>query len=90
MNNKDGHASMKDPVFVVGQRIRYIKKTPAVLYDHGVLAHNTDTRGPKFGDICVVTDSLQDPSGDVAGINNVVSIEGYGDMLFSSRRFEPV
>jgi hypothetical protein len=76
-------------MFTVGEKVRCIKKEPWGGFQQGVKIDETEQeRNPAYGEICTVSAVFSDESGAVDGVKEVITLEEYGDNLYSSRRFE--
>lgn len=80
-----------EQIFAVGEKVRCTKDTPWGGFQQGVKTDKPETnKNPEFGEICEVSGVFYDPSGEVDGINCIITLVGYGATLYSARRFEPL
>lgn len=78
-------------MFTVGEKVRCIKKEPWGGFQQGVKIDETEQeRNPAYDEICTVSAVFSDESGAVDGVKEVITLEEYGDNLYSSRRFEKI
>lgn len=78
-------------MFTVGEKVRCIKKDPWGGFQQGVKVDETEQKkNPVYGEICTVSAVFSDESGEVDGVKEVITLEEYGDNLYSSRRFEKI
>lgn len=80
-----------EQIFAVGEKVQCIKNTPWGGFNQGVKTDNPETnKNPAFEEICEVSGVFYDPSGEVDDVHCIITLVGYGETLYSARRFERI
>lgn len=80
-----------EQMFAVGEKVKCIKNTPWGGFNQGIKTDNPETnKNPAFEEICEVSGVFYDPSGEVDDVHYIITLVGYGETLYSARRFERV
>jgi hypothetical protein len=78
-----------EKVLTIGEKLKCIKDTPWAGFNHGIKTDKPETnKNPAFGEICEVSGVFYDPSGEVDDVHYIITLVGYGETLYSARRFE--
>jgi hypothetical protein len=78
-----------EEIFVIGEKVKCIKNTPWGGFSQGIKTDKPEAnKNPEFGEICEVSGVFYDPSGEVDDVHYTITLVGYGETLYSTRRFE--